>query len=94
MTIQLLLLSGKDQEIQIEHCQSNLCHEDDVTYDVPMGQLQSLMKSSGICTQTITLKCLLAPAKVSVQWQLLVSERMWSYYMGLKKCLKSHSITM
>ena len=85
------MLSGKSQEIQIEHCQSNLCHEDDVTYDVPMGQLQSLMKSSGICTQTITLKCLLAPAKVSVQWQLLVSDRLWSYLLHVAKKLFKES---
>ena len=58
------IILGKKQEIQVQHCASNLCFEEDVAYDIPMSQLQSLINSSISCSQEITLKCLLAPTEV------------------------------
>ena len=56
---------GGTKQIQIEHCIANLCFQSNVSYDVPLGQMNALIKSSKQCSQEITLKCLLAPTKVS-----------------------------
>ena len=69
-------VSGKSQEIEIEHCSSNLCDKKDVTYDSPMGQLELLINSSMSCTQEITLKCLLAAAKVRKNFKTPVSKHL------------------
>jgi len=54
---------GGTKQIQIEHCIANLCFQSNVSYDVPLGQMKALIKSSKHCSQEITLKCLLAPTK-------------------------------
>jgi len=54
---------GGTKQIQIEHCIANLCFQSNVSYDVPLGQMKALVKSSKQCSQEITLKCLLAPTK-------------------------------
>ena len=57
---------GKRQEIEIQHCLATLCHEAPVVYDENLYQLTALTRSSGKCSQEITLMCLLAPTKVCI----------------------------
>ena len=60
------LILGKQQEIEIQHCPATLCHEAPVVYEENLDQLTALTRSSGKCTQEITLICLLAPTKVLI----------------------------
>ena len=57
---------GKRQEIEIQHCLATLCYEAPVAYDENLDQLTALTRSSGKCSQEITLMCLLAPTKVFI----------------------------
>ena len=57
---------GKRQEIEIQHCLATLCYEAPVAYDENLDQLTALTRSSGKCSQEITLMCLLAPTKVCI----------------------------
>merc|ERR1712008_83213 len=56
---------GKRQEIEIQHCLATLCYEAPVAYDENLDQLTALTRSSGKCSQEITLMCLLAPTKTN-----------------------------
>ena len=73
----LFIILGKTQEIQVQHCSSNLCFEEDVAYDIPTTQLQSLINSSTSCSQEITLKCLLAPTEVK---KCIICELLFTWF--------------
>ena len=52
---------GEEVTTIVEHCEAKGCFKNDLTYDAPVGQIETLMSKSTSCSQSIKVECILAP---------------------------------
>ena len=52
---------GEEVTTIVDHCEAKGCFKKDLTYDAPVGQIETLISKSASCSQSIKVECLLAP---------------------------------
>ena len=63
---------GEEVTATVDHCNAKGCFKREITYDAPVGQIETLISKSTSCSQSIKVECVSAPIVDLVSFFLFV----------------------